>query len=819
MSEKIISRLKQLQSDVKTHKRLPEPVIDAQKEVQYINQFVKNFLKKENEVVLSNEAQVHVIQGLAEINRLFASLHHNCRSDEHFQLYKDQFYQMRDAIKNLTFCVNLAIENGFYEVEPRGLGLVESAKVCWQRIQDICGRFTDLKGGSYLSFTLLHNEQFRKEVKELYEVIAPLAEAVLRLKKSDGLIAHLSLEELKIVNRYFRQVKTFQKTVEKHQFDRASSKKILETIKINKPEQILHELNELELTIHRYLSRTESLILLDSIHFDEATTNDLLSRLNSTYIELESSRILSERWYALKTLTTRSSPSAGLQEFSKTISFEKKQLQFFVGNLSRLHQSLIGASSILANLSISFGKIYQLSVKTDFTLPFLARAFETAHNLLSKSVKFAEARKKDSQKIQLALQKATIFQKIGEGVITSALKELEQAKQEIEKYDQKLLGKLKQISEQPALTSSNIQQMLQGVYEERTELSTAAVYFKNICHNFDLIVKELIFVESAYEQIDLDTFTEENAAQLVSQILEYLENYRQLSPEMLKGLWMSVQQMHWFIEDIILASLREDRRFKEELDAYISPVKKRIEIKKIQEKLEETKQAEVKKKVQEVKTAKVVDNPVEKSTPETLASLKSPTDKILPVAKKIKKKPANAFDPFSPESMENLKKACASIGTERILEVLRILERPHAFFDFLEHLEEQYDPESPFTETLWMSEIMESECALDFVLGFLKVKFLPYGYFDANGVAISFDKETKKFQKFRDVDLYLKISNKYLETPKGTLGRLLRILMQYEEVNALNPDENQKLVGLLRMDHIITEEEKEQLHQKVPYVN
>ena len=413
----------------------------------------------------------------------------------------------------------------------------------------------------------------------------------------------------------------------------------------------------------------------------------------------------------------------------------------------------------------------------------------------------------------------------------------ERSQQEIIKYDQKLLDKLERASKERKLTSSMIQHILKEAYEDRTELSIAAIYLHNISYNFELIAKELKTIDAAYQQIDLEVSTEEEAKQALEKTFQTLETTSQCSPHMLQDLWMSVQHLHWYIEDIILAGLKETRRFKEEFETYIAPVKKRLEERKIEEKLEESKKIEEPKKegVQEPVTTKKVEPFPDIVTPENQEKVGPSPDIVIPEKKasppvaqgfpsdiiipekKIQKSPASIYDPFQFQTMEELKKACKAIGTERILSILEVLERPHAFFNFLERLEGEYDPESPFTELLWMSELMESQSAMDFVLGFAKVKFLPHGYFDANGVAIPFNKETKKIEKMGG-ECYLKISSRYMETPKGIFKRLMQMMLGYEGTDVLGPEENPQIIGLLRMDHIVTEEEKEKLHARIAFL-
>ena len=430
MAEKILTRLKNLQTNVQGSRRLPFPVMEAQKEFQQCNQFVKSLLKKENELVLPTDVQANVLQGLVEVNRLFTQLSQNCRSDHHFQLYKEQFLQMMQTIKELAFCVKLSIENGFYDFEPRGFRLYESVELSWKNIQEIHNGFSQKMGASYLPYTLVNNQPLKKVIHKLCEAIAPLAVSILKFKKPATLYHHHSLEEIKVINRYFKQARDFHTIIEKQHLDRSATKKVLETLKINSIEQILKELQLLEHNMLRYHAHTDSLILKDALHFDETTTEDLHARMSAIHIQLEASRVLIERQRVLKSLLSNSSPLVVSKKFSKTLNFEKKQLDFFSINFSRINLSLLAVSSILANLSISFGKIYQLSLKSDLTPQFLTRAIQTAHNLLSKSIKFAEARKSDSQHLQTALQKATLFQKAVEEVIFSAFKELEEAKQE-----------------------------------------------------------------------------------------------------------------------------------------------------------------------------------------------------------------------------------------------------------------------------------------------------------------------------------------------------------------------------------------------------
>lgn len=626
MPGQISSKLKKLQADIQGSKELPGVVADVQKEVLRLNHFVKSFFKKENELILSKEVQMNVLEGLVDVNRLLTQLSQNCRSDHHFQLYRAQFLQMKQMIQDLVFCVNLSIENGFYEFETRGFRLLDSLVLSWQGVQEIHEGITQTTGGKYLPYVLKHNSQLKRRLHSLYETLVPLAATVLEFKKTPQLSDFFTLEELKVINRFFKQIQVFHQTIEKQYLNRSVTNEILNKLHIEEIDQIFKELHHLEHNTHRYASGTESFFLMDPLHFDETTTNDLHARMNAIHVQLEASRVLVERRQTVKDILSQEASLEAMAGFSRKIDFEKKQLKFFIKNFSRIDQSLLGVSSILSDLSVSFGKIFHLSLKSDLTKEFLIRVLQTAHNLLTKSIKFAEARKTDSQQLQLALQKATIFQKAVKGMIFSAFRELENAKQQIINYDQKLMKKLAQAAKQKRLSPSMIQNILEEAYEDRTELNTAAIYLHNISNNFELLVKELKAIDVAFQQFYLEFSNEEEAQHVLEKVLHTLDKAGQCPPELMQNLWMSVQHLHWYIEDIILENLRENRRFQKDFEKFIAPVKERIEERKIQKKLEKTKPVLLPKLVKK-SPAKIK---AKKPSPDIVIPKKSSPDIVIP---------------------------------------------------------------------------------------------------------------------------------------------------------------------------------------------
>ena len=401
-----------------------------------------------------------------------------------------------------------------------------------------------------------------------------------------------------------------------------------------------------------------------------------------------------------------------------------------------------------------------------------------------------------------------------------------------------------------------IQTILKEAYEDRTELSNASIGLHNISENFALLIKELKTIESILQQIPREFASEQEAKQGLEKAFEILQKAEQCPPQLLHNLWMSAQHLHWYVEEIILDNLRENRRFQESFEAFIAPVQKRIAAQTqpnpealpipAAENLKKMMQA---KEVQEKSKTALQGSPPQAEKAGTHGAPKRPLPDIVipekplvsdkarveksaeafvPVQKslkeiaifeeKVKKQHVSIYDPFVPTTMKDLKIACHAIGTAAILSVLEVLERPHAFFDFLERLEAEYDPQSPFSEALWMVEVEESQSAMDFILGFAKVKFLPYGYFDPNGVELSYDKTNKRIQKPIGKQIYLKISSRYMDTPRGIFQRLMRILLGYEKAHTLGAEENRQLINILEMDYVITETERKQLHDMVPFV-
>ena len=448
MPKQISSPLKNLSSGVKGNKP-PELVMQVQKRVKHLNYLVKSFLTQEKEVVLSKEVQANALQGVVAVNRLYAQLSQNYRSDHHLQMYREQFLEMKERIQGLAFCVNLSIENGFFPIESRGFYLAESLQVSWQEVQAIHRSLIQSKERKYFPYFLKHNGALKKQVHGLYQALMPTATEALKLAKKGGLTPFFQLEQLKIINRFFKQTAAFHQAIQEQYLDAATKNKVFRTLKIENIDHLSKELRLVEQTIHRY--NKGSSLLVDSVRFDEQTAHDLYARMHAIHVQLESFRFLAERRRRAEELLAQAPSFEVMKEFAKTMGFEKKQLGLFIQHFLHINQTLRAMSSILSNLSISFGKIFQLSLKSNLTPDFLTRAFQTTHNLLSKGIKLAEAQKSDSQQLKLALQKATLFQKPVVGMIFSAFKELEAAKQEIVNYDQKLLRKLQQASQQKEL--------------------------------------------------------------------------------------------------------------------------------------------------------------------------------------------------------------------------------------------------------------------------------------------------------------------------------------------------------------------------------
>lgn len=799
MSDKdILKKIKKVQASLKTQRQPVFQVDQAIIKAKETTRFVKTVLAKENHILLSNEDQKGIIQALSNVNAISNELYQKCRTPQHFEMQTAYFMCLIQRIHDLSSCIRFNLEYCFYETETQGITIYKAIEKSWQRVKTIYQKITQHNQWNQGICHIPISAEKKEAVKKHYQRILPLAQSLLNHKKLSDITYSLSEEDIKNINWYFRGVKGILDLQEKATWNALKNIQSTKTSSGGQTaETVFNTLGHLEKKIYQY--NAEGSLVGENVLTEEEYTQ-AISRLYEYYIPLETSRFMHERYQTLLQLKAEDPEHLEnvLDKFFNNLDEEKKMLDVFMETLDDISQVLHKMNSILYNLSISFGKIYNLSTSTKVSPSFLERALNSVHGLLEKGFRIADSRKETTQHLHHLLHKAGLFQKSVEGGMSNALKLLEQAKEDLVNYDHKLKSHLKEIT--PTLNSVDAFKILRQTYEDRQELSTASTSLNSVISCFSPMLDALKILHKDYEQMETLRQNRKDAQQLYETTAQFLSKHKEYDNHLLDNTMLLAHDMEWFIENILLTNSRELHHYSSELEKALINAKARAHQKNITKPSAPTPE----------------EKPVKKQAAQPTKKITSKT----PIRKRrqMKKESSttNPYDPFPTDIMENLKKACYLIDTEPSLGILDILKHPHVFFNYLRHLEAEYDPDHPVHEDSFLQEIGESQTAKDFVLNFLRMKFLPYGYLDIHGEKIPYDAEEGEF--FDSIEKYIHMGTRSIETPKNVFRRLLLVMLGYEDAAVLNRALSPVILELLKDDHILPKEDQVKLRQEVPFI-
>ena len=778
--ETLIERFKQTQSTLDHTKKVPFVLDQIRNKVVKLNTQISSFFRQEQPALCAN-TQVKIIQGVAMVNQMTERVIASCRNEHHFELYRQDYLNSIDIVERYIKWIYLSLENGYYEIEAAGATLHAAIKLAWQKKKRIAQAIK--KPEQYYlapAFTKDLQEQILAFVKQ-YEPFVQYLDQQDKIQQ----LSHLKWEQMSQANQYFCELRKLNQNIDSSylNFLKQPSSSDFDF------SQAFQHIKKLPAKLARFdPNHAKSLgayQLLEKGRFNLIQAN--IDILLGTF---EAYEFFNLRFQHIQ----KQSKKNNFLDIQTLIQFERKQLNYFSCVFKRWEENILKLGAFMVDLQILIGKILRSLESSESSWEFLQKTVLTVRKLVERSACLLQSWQEAASAIEPALIKSTLLPKTIVQISQDFSSELSQIQTMLKNY----LRSFHRYTESSFETFASPSEAFQTLAKQKDIENITTQIHVILVHRQD-VLQEILLLKAFYQQVP-DHCSIEQLQECVAKNLEVRLAH-------LKKKWRYALRMEWFIDDLLTEELFEIYRFEHDYNRWIEPMIEKSRL-KLLESLKDTKPKIDQKK----------ENVVPPKTDQQ-QEIHQPEDGFpkLKLSQKQKKVLQSIYIPFQIEILQTLKRVCRHLSSERSLGILEVLEKPHTFFNYLDHLVEQYDPDAQFKENYYLENLNTAETATEFLLCFAEMKFLPYGFYTSDAEKILFCPETRQF-KNNGQEMYLKISTRTVETPKIIFFRILKMLLGFENPEVLNIDDNQKLIDTIKMEYILTEDEQILLHQKVPHL-
>lgn len=749
--EQVAASIRQKQSSLKSQRSSSVPQLRrSQQETQEIQQFIKAVFTKENLWFIRQEDQKNIVATLQEINQLNSELNQKCRSNEIFQRQATLFMGMSERIILLCHSVHFCLEYGFYLTEPRGLRIADAIQVAWQGVQ-LLAQAASQQRWPLLPDDIRMSPEQQQFVQQQVQGLQPLAQQLLKASQLKDVNHRLQVQELQQVYVFFSHVQkllTLQDQILWAFLKQPTSKEPERNLDAvyQRLEQVGRRIGQFSSQIQQ--APTDQREELQQIYVD------LSLKLHDLHVPLEPYRFVDQH---LKQLQRRFKESPGkgnqlLQEFRQQCISDMKFIRFVSSNLNTVGQTLHQVQSILFNLSLAFGKVYDTSNPHRVSALFLAKALKAVSGLLERGDRIAQSTEKVAFQLQNNMEGRRLFHRQVEEGILSAMRQLSDARSALTSYAGKLNAAIEELDAQPDMPSLEAYQILDQAYEEREALSGASFALGNVYEFFQSFVNSLqqagTFFPKGFGSAESDPATEVKEMQRI-----YAAKAATLQQH-LQDSWRGGTNLVWTVDQILEVKQRQEESFVKELKEVLEPVKLRL--------------ATLSAQQSEQDAAK------EKAAKPNMGEARR-------VASKLgQSRDGNTarFDPYEADLMKVLRDNIYQMRSRQSRLVAEALEKASFFHGYVERVGRDYDPDEPAAEAEVMNDLLnEADTLVDFLKAIAEAKVLAYGFFDENGNALQFSEERGDFMVPRETQRHLRLMEDLYVTPKEMMARFLDVIL------------------------------------------
>ena len=790
MSTNTLEQLKQAKSALEAERKPVSHVQEALKVTKDITQFVKIALSKENRRIFQAGEQDDIVSILAEINRTNKELYNKCRTPEHFNRDATRYLKMKNHIIRKSECIHFSLDQGFYATEPLGFSAGKAIELSLKQIRKIRDGHQQGKW-TRLPIDVNVDDSAKTEVEKIYAESAPLAEKLLKNENIGNFDPPMTIEEVQSVYKFFHNVHQIQELEQQALTDALSKKTPAEQ---STPNEILDKLSSFERKLKNVRVPTSKNIPDWGIHLYEMSLTDMTLRMHLLRIPFEPLGFLNRHLKILEEQKDSDGIEKSISSFHDNAVQELEQLQLFSESFAGVDETLQEVTGILQNLSICFGKIYHNASSQTITNSFLIKVLELIKGMLEKGGRVADSKSDTLLKLHQSVNDVDLFDDpITEGMI-HALDLLEQGKEAMSQYCDKLKTFLETLSNASDWDSRQTYKFLKNAYDENASLTSASMFFGSITKTCVLLKSSIKEVESMWLELGKLREQKLDSATLYEQTIALLERDSAFSEENLQKSTEQVEELNWILDEIFGQGAKEEQRFVEELSSELKPVGARIQAQKIKA------AAQKEELASEVnKTAPAA--PVQRRSTSRKSAKASKSEPFSSGGKK------SLYDPFPPFEMTALKEACKTMTSSEGKMIYQVLTNTHTFFTLLNKMENSFKPGAGLENEL-QQDLSKSKTTHEFLNNFARLKFLPHGYYNNNNAPFDYNEEKHRFEAPEGIERQLKLSASSTGTPLEVYRRLIRVLLGFDEPKTLSTIMPQQILSILEEDFMLKSEDK-----------
>ena len=766
MSTNTLEQLKQAKSALEAERKPVSHVQEAVKATKDITQFVKIALSKENRWIFQAGEQDSIVSILAEINRTNKELYNKCRTPEHFNRDATRYLKMKNHIIRKSECIHFSLDQGFYATEPLGFSAGKAIALSLKQIRKIRDGHQQGKW-TRLPIDVNADDSAKTEVEKIYAESAPLAEKLLKNENIGNFDPPMTIEEVQSVYKFFHNVHQIQELEQQALTDALSKKTPAEQ---STPNEILDQLSSFEKKLKNVRVPTSKNIPDWGIHLYEMSLTDMTLRMHLLRIPFEPLGFLNRHLKILEEQKDSDGIEKSISSFHDNAVQELEKLQLFSESFAGVDETLQEVTGILQNLSICFGKIYHNASSQTITNSFLIKVLELIKGMLEKGGRVADSKSDTLLKLHQSVNDVDLFDDpITEGMIHS-LDLLEQGKEAMSQYCDKLKTFLETLSNASDWDSRQTYKFLKNAYDENAILTSASMFFGSITKTCVLLKSSIKEVESMWLELAKLREQKLDSGALYEQTIALLGQDTGFSENSLRQRADQVEELNWILDEMLGLGVQEEQRFVDELHSELIPVSDRIKALRIKESARKVELTSTKEKSEQ--DSIVVKSKVRKTK-------KSEKSSELAIGNK---KPT--YDPFQPFQMIALKKACKEMTSSEGKMIYQVLTNTHIFFTLLNKMESSFKQGEGLENEL-EQDLARSKTTQEFLMNFARLKFLPNGYYSENNTPFDYNEEKRQFEVPEGIKKQLKITDSSTSSPMDIFSRLIRVLLGLDDSNTL----------------------------------
>ena len=766
MSTNTLEQLKQAKSTLEAERKPVSHVQEAVKATKDITQFVKIALSKENRWIFQAGEQDSIVSILGEINRTNKELYNKCRTPEHFNRDATRYLKMKNHIIRKSECIHFSLDQGFYATEPLGFSAGKAIELSLKQIQKIRDGHQQGKW-TRLPIDVNADDSAKTEVEKIYAESAPLAEKLLKNENIGNFDPPMTIEEVQSVYKFFHNVHQIQELEQQALTDALSKKTPAER---STPNEILDQLSSFEKKLKNVRVPTSKNIPDWGIHLYEMSLTDMTLRMHLLRIPFEPLGFLNRHLKILEEQKDSDGIEKSISSFHDNAVQELEKLQLFSESFAGVDETLQEVTGILQNLSICFGKIYHNASSQTITNSFLIKVLELIKGMLEKGGRVADSKSDTLLKLHQSVNDVDLFDDpITEGMI-HALDLLEQSKEGMSQYCDKLKTFLETLSNASDWDSRQTYKFLKNAYDENASLTSASMFFGSITKTCVLLKSSIKEVESMWLELAKLREQKLDSGALYEQTIALLGQDTGFSENSLRQRADQVEELNWMLDEMLGLGVQEEQRFVDELHSELIPVSDRIKALRIKESARKVELTSTKEKSEQ--DSIVVKSKVRKTK-------KSDKSSELAIGNK---KPT--YDPFQPFQMVALKKACKEMTSSEGKMIYQVLTNTHIFFTLLNKMESSFKQGEGLENEL-EQDLARSKTTQEFLMNFARLKFLPNGYYSENNTPFDYNEEKRQFEVPEGIKKQLKITDSSTSSPMDIFSRLIRVLLGLDDSNTL----------------------------------